>query len=148
MHITDALPEDHEALTRLTKASKAYWGFDMEIMEQWSDELTITQTYIEEHFVYKLLVENVLVGYYSYFEKGSKLVKLDNLFIQPEYIRQGYGTLLIKDFLKRVSEKYNEVTLNAEPLSTDFYANFGFKIVGQNPSAIEGRFLQIMTKIL
>ena len=148
MLITRAIPRDHEALTKLTKASKAYWGFEPMVLEQWSDELTITSEYIAENFVYKLLSEEQLIGYYSYFEEGPKMVKLDNLFIEPEFIRQGYGTLLMDDFLQRVSEQYVKVKLDSEPNAVQFYANYGFEVIGQLPSKIEGRFLPIMVKVL
>ena len=79
MHILPAIPQDHEALTKLTKASKAYWGFEPGVLEKWSDELTITSEYIAENFVYKLLSEKQLIGYYSYFEEGPKIA-IDEAF--------------------------------------------------------------------
>lgn len=148
MLITPAIPEDHFALTKLTKASKAHWGFEPDVLEKWSDELTISSAYIKESFVFKLMLQDHLIGYYSYFEESPTTVKLDNLFIHPDFIRKGFGSILMDDFLKRVSTKYSKIILDAEPNAETFYANYGFKTIGQLPSKIEGRFLPIMIKKL
>lgn len=94
--------EDNEILTDITKKSKAYWGYSDRQMEKWSELLTITKNYIETNNVYKLLVGNITVGYYSYINLNKDEVKLDNLFVLPNYIGSGFGTLLMNDFMNRI----------------------------------------------
>lgn len=80
MKIEKATQKDHQVLTEITKKSKAFWGYSAEQMTIWSDTLTISEEYIETHFVYKLIQENQVIGYYSYYFENEKNIKLDNLF--------------------------------------------------------------------
>ena len=143
--ITKSNIEDDEILTEITKKSKAYWGYSDEQMESWSELLTITKNYIETNNVYKLLVDNLPVGYYSYIYLSEKEVKLDNLFVLPDYIGSGFGKLLMNDFLNRVKNSdRKKITLDSEPNAEKFYEYFGFIKVGQIETAIKDRYLPIM----
>ena len=95
---------DHEILTEITKKSKAYWGYSEEQILKWSNNLTITQDYLKDNDVFKLINDNKIVGYYSYIIEKEKNVILDNLFVLPEYIGKGLGKYLMTDFLNRMKE--------------------------------------------
>ena len=66
MTIEKAINTDHEILTEITKRSKAHWGYSEEQIEIWSEFLTISSGYIDANAVYKLIVENHIVAYYSF----------------------------------------------------------------------------------
>ncbi len=137
--------DDNEILTDITKKSKAYWGYSNEQMENWSELLTITKSYIESNIVYKLLIDNAIVGYYSYINLEDDVIKLDNLFVLPEYIGSGLGKLLMNDFMDRLKmTKTKKVVLDSEPNAEKFYEKFGFIKVGQIETAIKDRYLPIM----
>ncbi|KUJ62969.1 hypothetical protein AR687_06135 [Flavobacteriaceae bacterium CRH] len=145
MILEKAMPEDSEILTIITKKAKAYWGYSEEQIEIWSDALTVTKTYIETKSVYKLSVENQIVAYYSYFDEDEETVKLDNLFVLPEYIGKGIGQFLMHDFLNRLQEtSFKKVMLHSEPNAEMFYAKFGFIKIGQFETSIKNRFLPIL----
>lgn len=114
-------------------------------MEQWKDELTVTSDDADKKEIYKLVADTILIGYYSYSELKQNTTKLHNMFVEPQFIRQGYGKVLIADFLHRMKrEMYSKVTLDADPNAEAFYKKMGFKTVGKLDSTIEGRFLPIM----
>ncbi|MFY1045911.1 GNAT family N-acetyltransferase [Chryseobacterium sp. GP-SGM7] len=145
MEIIKATPSDNEVLTNITKLSKAYWGYSKEQMESWAEDLTITKDYIKKNEVYKLIVEKSVVGYYSYFIEENNHVKLDNLFILPEYVGKGFGKILMTDFLNKIKElKIKNITLEADPNAEKFYERFGFIKTGQIETSIKDRFLPIM----
>ena len=146
MNIEKANREDHEILTEITKKSKAFWGYSEEQMTQWNDALTITQEYIQTNFAYKLIQENKVIGYYSYFNTEIYTVKLDNLFVLPEYIGKGYGNYLMDNFLNRIKENRDvkKILLDADPNAEKFYQKFGFKTIGQLETSIKNRFLPVM----
>lgn len=145
MVIVNANPEDNYILTEITKKSKGYWGYSDEQMEKWSDVLTITKSYIETNNVYKSLMDNEVVGYYSYYNLDENVVKIDNLFVLPTYIGKGCGKFLMNDFMMRIkSEKAQKIVLDSDPNSQKFYEKFGFIKVGQIETTIEDRFLPIM----
>ena len=150
LHLSKILPaliEDHPALTKLTIASKSYWGYSHDQVEQWRALLTITPDYILTNSVYKVLSKDTLAGYYSYQEKTNHTVELDNMFVAPVFIRKGIGSILIQDFLNKVMQKgFTKIVLKAEPFAEGFYTNYGFRKTGQLESSIPGRFLPVMEK--
>lgn len=145
MEIIKAKIEDNEILTKITKESKAYWGFSEDILKEWEPLLTITKDYIQKNMVFKLVQNNKVIGYYSYFSIDEKTIKLDNLFILPDFIGKGFGKILMNDFLEKTAQSgINKITLDSEPNAENFYKNLGFKTIGQLKSSIKDRFLPIM----
>lgn len=149
MNIQNAKTENHIRLTEITKKSKAYWGYSDEQMEKWNNNLTITRDYIEENSVFNLVDENQIIGYYSYFRLENNQVKLDNLFILPEYIGKGFGSFLMNDFVERMrNEKCQKIILDSEPNAEQFYQKIGFTKIGEFETSIKNRFMPIMEMIL
>lgn len=136
---------DNEILTEITKKSKAYWGYSAEQILSWDENLTISQEYIRDHNVFKLVNENSIIGYYSYVFRDGKNVEMDNLFILPEYIGKGFGKYLFLDFLNKMKEaKIEKIQLDAEPNAERFYSKMGFVKIGEFETSIKNRFMPIM----
>lgn len=145
MEIIKAEISDNEILTNISKKSKAYWGFSEEILKEWEHLLTVTKDYIEKNKVFKLVSNGQIIGYYSYFSIDENTIKLDNIFILPEFIRKGFGRILMNDFIRKIKQSgINKITLDAEPHAEKFYQTFGFKAIAQLESSIKDRFLPIM----
>ncbi|CAI2765724.1 GNAT family N-acetyltransferase [Flavobacterium collinsii] len=145
MRIEKANTTDSEILTQITKKSKAYWGYSAEQIQKWEVSLTISQDYIREHDVFKLVKDNVIIGYYSYLFEDGKNVKMDNLFILPEYIGKGFGKYLFLDFLNRMKEaEIQTIQLDSEPNAEGFYSKMGFVKIGAFETAIKDRFMPVM----
>jgi ribosomal protein S18 acetylase RimI-like enzyme len=144
MKIERATINDNEILSDITKKSKAFWGYSEEQILEWNDNLTISKNYIESNYTFKLLNENTVIGYYSYIiEKPG--VKLDNLFVLPEYIGKGFGKYLVDDFLTRMrNQKIKKITLDSDPNAEEFYLKIGFKKIGELETSIKNRFMPIM----
>ncbi|TDW44345.1 putative N-acetyltransferase YhbS [Flavobacterium sp. 270] len=145
MNIQKAKPEDHIRLTEITKKSKAFWGYSEEQILAWDIQLTITSAYIQNNPVFNLVEDNKIMGYYSYIIEENNQVKLDNLFLLPEYIGKGLGIYLMNDFLQRMrNEKCKKIILDSEPNTEQFYQKLGFKKVGEFETSIKNRFMPIM----
>lgn len=145
MTIEKAKITDNETLTAITKKSKAFWGYSPEQIQEWDKNLTISQDYIKEHNVYKLTVNNLIIGYYSYVFKDEKEIELDNLFVLPEYIGKGLGKYLVLDFLSRIKDqKAERIILDSEPNAESFYSKMGFVKIGEFETSIKNRFMPIM----
>ncbi len=145
MQILEADENDAKALTIITKESKAYWGYTEELLKSWEGDLTISEEYMLENKVYKLIFEYKIIGYYSYFNIEEGTVKLDNLFVLSKYIGEGFGKILIEDFLNKIREsKIEKIILDADPYVEDFYKKFGFNTIGQLETSVKDRFLPIM----
>lgn len=149
MIIKKANPHDHKILTEITKKSKAHWGYSEEQIEIWSEFLRVSKEYVETKSVYNLIVEDKIVGYYSFFHESENTIKLDNLFILPEFIGKGFGKMLLNDFFIRLKNiDIEKVILNSEPNAEEFYTKFGFVKVGQIETSIKDRYLPIMELLI
>lgn len=146
MKIEKANNNDHKILTKITKESKSFWGYSLEQMEQWNQLLTISQNYLNTHFVYKLILKEEIIGYYSYFLIDEKNIYLDNLFILPKYIGKGFGKYLIQDFFDRIKEHktIEKVILEADPNAEIFYQKLGFNTIKKIETSIKNRLLPLM----
>ncbi|MNQ92170.1 putative acetyltransferase [compost metagenome] len=72
-------------------------------------------------------------------------MKLDNLFVLPEYIGKGLGKILMRHFLLEMNKtSVNKIILNSEPNAELFYAKLGFVKTGQIETSIKDRFMPIM----
>ncbi|SFD37163.1 GNAT family N-acetyltransferase [Flavobacterium phragmitis] len=145
MKIEKANITDNETLTEITKKSKAYWGYSEEQIRKWDKNLTISQDYIRLHNVFKLVDNDLIIGYYSFIFENDKTVELDNLFVLPGYIGKGFGKYLLLDFLNRMKGiGIEKITLDSEPNAAEFYSKMGFVKVGEFESSIKNRFMPIM----
>lgn len=145
MTIKQASIHDNEDLTEITKKSKAYWGYSDEQIALWSEILTITKEYIETYSIYKLVVDAKIIGYYSFIYENGHTVKLDNLFVLPDFIGKGFGKILLNDFLLHIHNKgIKKVILQSDPNAEMFYKRFGFIKTGQIETSIKDRYLPVM----
>jgi ribosomal protein S18 acetylase RimI-like enzyme len=145
MKIEKAKNIDNIEISVLTARSKAHWNYSSEQIEKWKDDLTISSEYIDKNEVYKLKDGDKLIGYYSFQSADNKKVKLDNIFINPEFIGKGYGKILMNHFFKLVKNQgFEYIYLYSDPNAERFYQNLGFKVIGQLESSIKNRFLPIM----
>jgi len=145
MSIEKANKTDAAQLTELTIRSKSYWNYTKQQIETWRNDLTITNDYLIEKEVFKLTKQNTLIGYYSFFKISNKEVKLDNLFIEPRFIGEGFGAILMQDFLQRCKDlNFNRVVLDSDPNAESFYQRIGFKRIGKLETSIKDRYLPIM----
>lgn len=149
MEILRASSKDHKILTDITIDSKAFWGYSQNQIEIWKDDLTISENYINKNEVYKLILENEIIGYYSILKINESVFKLDNLFLYQKYIGKGYGNILMKHFLEKIKFlEGKEIILDSEPNAEEFYTKFGFKTYAKLESTIKNRFLPQMKLIL
>jgi len=147
MKIIKANTTDGNVLTALTLESKAHWGYTVDQIENWTDDLTINATYIDKNQVYKLVNDDKLVGFYAFLPESNTKVELNFMFVDSAYIGKGYGKILMNDFLERVKAlQYKTVTLIADPNAELFYKRAGFNVLEKLESLVEGRFLPVMEK--
>lgn len=147
MKVTKAKPQDHEMLTSIMRKSKAHWDYTKQQLQLWQNELTVSQSEIINHHVYKLTFEDKIIGFYSFKKENSTTIKLENLFILPKYIDKGFGKLLLLDCHEKAKQlTFSKIILDADPNAEDFYLSFDFLVIGQKKTSIPGRFMPIMMK--
>lgn len=145
MKITKAALADAKVLTALTLRSKSYWNYEEKQILDWKPDLTITQKYFEESEIFKLSMGKKLIAFYAYQIENQTDLKLDFLFVEPEFIGKGYGKILIGDVLKRAENLgIQKMLVDSDPNSEGFYYKHGFRVIGKLKTSIKNRFLPIM----
>jgi GNAT superfamily N-acetyltransferase len=112
--IRDAEKADASVLTDISFAAKKHWNYPKEFLERWKDELTITESYIENNLVFACEyigtndtqdIERHIIAYFSLFELEKDVTVnisdqavcfkkgwwLEHMFIAPLWIGRGIG---------------------------------------------------------
>lgn len=157
LNIRPAKPEEAAALTRLTLASKRFWGYSDEQMRLWESQLTITPDYIFNNLVLVAELGNLLCGYASRtqepedapFQIGGREIRggcyLDNLFILPEYMRRGIGRALLREILRCCREEnIPRLYIVSDPNARAFYERMGGIYLGETPASDTARALPFL----
>ncbi|GAA4790135.1 hypothetical protein GCM10023231_17550 [Olivibacter ginsenosidimutans] len=137
--------EDSLILSEIAFKGKSYWNYGIDQLNLWKDDLTISKNYIENNDVYKLIIKHKIVGFFSLIKSENDAVKLDYLFMFPEYIGQGNGKYLLNKAIEIAKEmNAKKIILDADPNAEKFYEHFGFKKYNELESSIKNRFLPQM----
>lgn len=157
--ILKAHRSDYEVLTNIAFSAKRHWDYPDSYFDVWKDELTISDKYIDKNIVYKILVNNEIVGFYSIVENkkdiwiGEVLVQkgfwMEHIFIKPAYHQKGYGRKLI-NHAKKISNStgITQLLIFVDPNATGFYEKIGAKFLYNSKSSIPGRMIPVYFLIL
>ncbi|SKC12216.1 Acetyltransferase (GNAT) domain-containing protein [Soonwooa buanensis] len=149
MKIEKAHIDDHEILSEIAFKGKSYWNYGEEQLEAWRDNLTISKDYIKENKVYKLVELDKTIGFYSLILIDKSTIKIDFLFMFPEFIGKGIGKFLLESSIETAKKmKIKRIVLDADPNAEAFYKHFGFVTYEKMESSIKNRFLPKMELII
>lgn len=148
--IREAKIHEAQILTKISFGSKGYWKYPKEFFEIWSDELTIRPDYIKNNDVFVFEDDGKVVGYYSIVEVKndveisgitvSKGFWLEHMFIEPQSIGKGIGTLMFEHMRRKCASRgIYELSILADPNSRGFYEKMGCKYKAEYPSTIKNR---------
>tara|TARA_B100000809_G_scaffold43243_1_gene37545 strand:+ start:29352 stop:29792 length:441 start_codon:yes stop_codon:yes gene_type:complete len=136
---------DAKELTEIALESNSFWGYTDEILESWTQDLTVSECIIKEMIVYKLNS----VGFYILNQPKEESIELEFLFVLPNFIRKGIGSQLISHAFEQAKLlNCKLVTLLVDSNAVPFYESKGFKIIDKKESSITDRFLIVMEKDL
>ncbi len=137
-------PDEAAELTEVLIASKKHWDYPDEWFDLWADELTITPEAICSRDFYVGRNEKETVFIYSIRHIAENKYELEDCWVAPQYIGQGYGKMLF-DHLKTELESLGCSTLLivSDPNAEGFYHKMGAVRVGEKSSKLKGRVLPI-----
>jgi GNAT superfamily N-acetyltransferase len=144
--IRRARADEADILTGLTLRSKAFWGYDREFMDAARVELRFRPEKYPGFEVYVLERGGRILGFCSLIPRSALEVELDDLFVEPDAIGQGYGKVLWDQAVLRAAELgFQEMTLTADPYDEPFYRARGAEKIGEVASTVaQGRVLPLM----
>lgn len=145
MEIIKAENSDHLVLSEIAFLGKSFWCYSPKQLELWREQLTITEKYIEENQVYKLMHAKNITGFFSIVLHENNVAEIDYLFIYPKYIGFGYGKMLIEACIQKSMElNATKIIVDVDPHAESFYKYFGFNTYNLLESSIKNRFLPQM----
>lgn len=147
--IRQAKPEEANLLTNLTMDSKSYWRYSKEFLKKCRPHLLMSEEYINSWPVKVIEIDNEVKGYFSLkVIEGEN--RLDNLWILPEFIGQGLGSLLFQEVIKEAELlNWKYFRLAGERNAVEFYEKLGAKEIGRVQSRLgKDIFLPHMEYIL
>ena len=145
--IRHAKPEECEQLSELAFYSKAYWGYSDEFMAGCRAELTYTANDVQKGIFYVLVEQETLIGFYGLMKISHTVYELEALFLEPEFIGQGYGRHLMEHCKLTVKASGGtELIIQGDPNAVDFYVKAGGQLIGERESeSVAGRFLPLFS---
>ncbi len=142
--IREAVSDDAEALSQITRQAKAYWGYPEELMELWRADLLVRPEFIERHIVYCAEHKSELIGFYAL--TGSDVVReLDHMWVVPAHMGQKVGQRLFEHACETATEKgVKKIQILADPNAAGFYTKMGAEQIGFLESQPPGRMLPLL----
>ena len=148
MEINRADPSDAKVLTEIAFAAKRNWGYTEELINLWSDDLTVTENYLALNRVYSASSDGKLIGFCALKEQES-FWEIEHLWVLPEYQRRGIGHALIQHTLENLLlDRSTRVRVVSDPNAEGFYLNWGFRRIGEYPSRPSDRKLPLLELII
>lgn len=136
---------DIKELNKISVASKMHCNYPAEWVEKWKQELTLIEKDFSEQEIYKLEINNRIIGFCAIKENANEY-EIMHLWIKPDHIGNGHGKFLLNETLKRIVKNSKPVIAESDPNAELFYAKQGFKKIGEKESYPKGRFLPVMRK--
>lgn len=144
--IQPASPGYASLLTEIALSAKRHWNYPERWIELWIPALTITEEYLATHETWMALIGEKPAAWYS-FNKNEEGMWLDNLWVLPESMGQGFGRELFLHALERCrSQDIKTLKIEADPNAQSFYEKMGARKVGEHRGEVEGqpRILPVM----
>ena len=135
MIVREALLEEAKELSNLALFSKATWSYSEEFIQACKEDLTITEQYIKNNYVYVLEEKQEIIGFFSFQRKEAE--SLDFLYLDPKYKGKGYGRILWESVIQKATAlNMKSFTIDSDPNAKGYYIKMGAKLIGEIPSTV------------
>jgi GNAT superfamily N-acetyltransferase len=144
--IRPATPDEAALLSDLAFRSKAYWDYDPVFLAACRPAMRLTPEYVAKREVYLLEADGSVIGFYSLCALSNETVDLDNLFVEPDAIGQGFGKRLWQHAVATARQLgFTTLRIESDPNAEPFYLAMGAYRVGSVPSSVwPGRQLPVL----
>lgn len=136
--IREARIEEAETLTEVAYASKRYWKYREESLDEWCGPLTVSEAYLRENPVFVAERKGKIVGFCSLLRDRGHL-ELDHMWVLPEAIGQKVGARLfarVREEAQKLGEK--RLYIISDPNAEGFYLRMGAHRVASMATIVDG----------
>ncbi len=128
IEIRRAVPGDLPALRSLFRRSSLSNQGDRDALLANPEALVLTAAGVDEGRTrVAVTVHGTIVGFATTLPDENSVVELEDLFVDPAWMRQGIATRLVADLIERSrSTKVPRIRVTANPHAYDFYRSVGF----------------------
>ena len=145
---------DCSVLTDISFSAKRHWNYPESYYETWKNELTVTDEYLSYATVFVAELHDKVIGYYSLIFNPSdqqfgqvfmsKGFWMEHIFIYPDYINKGVGSILIDHMKKYCRDNdIKKLTVFVDPFAEGFYKKIGASFKYLSKSNIPGREIPV-----
>jgi GNAT superfamily N-acetyltransferase len=144
VRIRVATRADCDELRQVTVASKAFWGYPGELMQEWADGLHISPELLDATDTVVAEADGRAVGWAQVVPPVEGVAVLDHLWVVPGAMRAGVGTRLFRWAAARAREHgAAAMEWESDPNAVGFYRRMGGRTVRMQRSEW-GRDLPVM----
>lgn len=159
MIIRPARSAELDVLAAVAHKAKAEWGYEPELIEAWTDELTPTGASLRENPTFVAEVDGKVAGFYqvSFDVRRTAEVdptsraasaELEHLWIHPAFWRRGIGRSLLEHAIGLLADAGVEaLDIDPDPNAAPFYIACGAVRVGEKPAPIAGDAARIRPQL-
>lgn len=149
-NISPAHVSDAGILTGIAFKAKRFWPYPEAFFEIWKNELTISETEIENDTFFKVETKKRIIAFYSivYVPRGKNVGEinvprgywLDHMFVLPKFHGNGIGSKMLQHALNTSPES---LQIFVDPYAIGFYEKHGATFWYNSPSSIHGREIPV-----
>lgn len=144
VRIREPWSDEGDRLREIAVAAKGHWGYDRERVREWAERGAFTPAELRRKQVLVADVGGTSVGWASLADKGG-IVWLDDLWVDPPWMRKGIGAQLFRHALALGSRMgARRMEWEAEPNAIGFYEKFGGRYLRDSEPGVWGRIVPIM----
>ena len=144
IRVRPAALDEGERLREIAIASKSHWGYDLERVERWAGDGDYSPQGLSEKEVFVAEAGGRAAGWASLIPRGE-VCCLDDLWVEPDWIGKGVGSLLFRHAAERARRLGARVLeWEAEPNAVGFYERMGARRLRDGESSAWGRVNPVM----
>lgn len=142
--IRTARPDEGERLRAIAFAAKSHWGYDIQRVRHWVEMGDFSPEGLRHKDVYVADVRGEAVAWAAAIDKGE-VFWLDDLWIEPHWMRRGIGTRLFRHAAARGKERgATRMEWEAERHAIGFYEKMGGRHLRDSEPGVWGRVSAVM----
>jgi GNAT superfamily N-acetyltransferase len=142
--IRPARPEDEDRLREIAGASKSYWGYEPERVNQWAAGIDLFLEGPRSRELYVAEAAGRAIAWAALIPKGD-VVWLEDMWVEPDWIGKGVGSLLF-GHCRECATALGGTSMEweAEPNAVGFYERVGGRYLRDSEPTEWGRVVPVM----